>query len=190
MASTAFEWCECLRATSPGLGTFPAEIGVVGLVGGRGEGRGKDDVLSLASNDFISRADGLPVPTGVLDLPGGIMTGGGRVAVRVGFGEDSLDPLGSGALKVRPASLARRDRVFAAVTVRALAGLTFSLLSVVGSVIGCGLRACATAKGPAQRGIMGSATLARTKLESTVTGRTFSLIFSWRAVSASPNTMC
>lgn len=64
---------------------------------------------------------------GVLDLDGGIITDGGRGVVRAGLGEGSLDPLGSGALKVRVFSRARRDREFPVVTVRALVGLGFSL---------------------------------------------------------------
>jgi hypothetical protein len=147
-------------------------------------------VLSLApSNDLSSRADGRVVLAGVLDLWGGMIAGGGW-GLRAGLGEESLDPLGSGALKVRVLSRARLEREFPAVTVRALEGLVFSLGSCVSLVTGCGLRAWATARGPAHCGNIGSATLASTKLERTVTGRTFSVIFSCRAVSASPKTIC
>lgn len=92
-------------------------------------------MLSFASSDLSSRADGRVVPAGVLDLCGGIITEGGR-GLRAGLGEESLDPLGSGALKVRPLSRARRDREFPTVTVRALVGLGFSFGSCVSLVIG------------------------------------------------------
>ena len=148
-------------------------------------------MLSLApSNDLNSRADGRVVFTGVFDLWGGRIAGGG-CGLRADLGEESLDPLGSGALKVRVLSLARLDREFPAVTVRALAGLEFSFGSCASLLAtGCGLRAWATARGPAHCGNIGSATLASTKLERTVTGSTFSVIFSCRAASASPKTIC
>lgn len=44
---------------SVGLELTPAETGVAGRDGPLGDGRGRDAVLSLASRDFISRADGL-----------------------------------------------------------------------------------------------------------------------------------
>lgn len=136
-ARTVLVWWECLREIlSPGLGETPAETGVVGLVVGRGDGRGREDVLSLASRDFISRAEGLVVPpTGVLDLTG-MAKADGSGATRVGFGEESLERFGSGALKVRPASRVRRDRDFVAVTVCALVGLGISLASRARSTIG------------------------------------------------------
>lgn len=108
------------------------------------------------------------------------------------LGEGSLDFFESGALNVRPPSLIRLDLELLDETVFALVilGTSFSFASVAVSTIGCGFRAWATARGPAHRGNMGRATLARTKLASTVTGSTFSLILSCRAVSAKPNTMC
>ena len=97
----------------------------------------------------------------------------------------------SGALDLR-CSLARLDLEVAAETVWALAGFGGSLASVVATsaVAGRGFRAWATARGPAHWGIMGRATLARTKLDRTVTGRTLSVILPWRAESARPKTMC
>lgn len=179
---------------SPSLGETLADAGVAGLVAGCGDGKGREDVLSLASSDFISRADALFVSMGVFDLATGAADTE-SVTIRGVLEERSLDgslePLGSGALKVLPVSRVRLDREFAELTVCAREGLVFALVSTAGSIVtGWGLRACATARGPAHLGNMGKATLARTKLESTVTGSTFSLIFSWRAVSATPKTMC
>lgn len=78
-----------------------------------------------------------------------------------------------------------------AATVCDLAGFVLSGAgSTMGSPVGWGLRAWATARGPAHEGNMGTAMLASTKLDSTVTGRVFSRIFSWRTVSARPKTMC
>lgn len=57
------------------------------------------------------------------------------------------------------------------------------------SSTGLGLRACAMARGPACLGRKGAATLASTILDNTVTGRTFSLIFSFRAGSGAPKTI-
>lgn len=92
-------------------------------------------------------------------------------------------------------SFVRRDFEPGAATVFALVGvfavgLGVSLPSELSSVIGWGFRACATARGPAHLGNIGRATLARTKLDRTVTGKTFSLILWCRTVSATPNTMC
>jgi hypothetical protein len=44
---------------SAGLALTPAETGVDGRDGPLGDGRGRDAVLSLASRDFMSNADGL-----------------------------------------------------------------------------------------------------------------------------------
>lgn len=57
------------------------------------------------------------------------------------------------------------------------------------SSIGRGLRACATASGATCCDSRGTPTLARTKLDSTVTGRTFSCIRSLLTGSAPPNTI-
>lgn len=56
------------------------------------------------------------------------------------------------------------------------------------SSTGRGLRACATANGPARAGRKGTATLASTKLESTDTGRTFSCILALFILEVPPNT--
>lgn len=176
---------------SVGLGLTPAETGVPGRDGPLGDGRGRDAVLSLASRDFNSRADGL-FESG---FNGERETGAWELTRRV---DGRLSRLLSDALGDN-GSLARRDFEIGLVTVFALVGFVeeafavgfgVSLPSELSSVMGCGFRACATARGPAHLGIIGRATLARTKLESTVTGRTFSLILWCRAVSASPNTMC
>lgn len=169
---------------------MPAETGVVGLVGWLGEGRGRDAELNRASRDFISKAEGLGLGDTGLDLG-------------LSLDEEDCPPvprelrgLPSGpsrALEALPSlSLARLDLDEPAVTVCALVGFqfSFSLVSSTRSASGCGFRAWATARGPAHWGIMGSATLARTKLERTVTGRTFSRIFSCRALSPRPKTMC
>jgi hypothetical protein len=142
MARRAFEWFECLLVSSPTLGDTPADAGagVVGLVGGRGDGKGRDDVLRLASNDLISMADALLVSTGVLDLEiGGRSTG---ESVRIFGGsldgslEGPLEPLGSGALNVLPVSRTRLDRVLAEFTVFARVGLVVSLASWARSING------------------------------------------------------
>jgi hypothetical protein len=75
------------------------------------------------------------------------------------------------------------------VTVLLLPTLAVCTLSEMMSSTGLGFRACAMASGPAWTGRKGAAMLARTRLESTVTGRTFSLIFSRRCGSAEPKTM-
>lgn len=62
-------------------------------------------------------------------------------------------------------------------------------LSEIVSSTGRGLRAWAMAKGPAWRGRNGAAMAPSTKLDKTVTGRTFSLIFSRRTASEAPKTM-
>ena len=75
------------------------------------------------------------------------------------------------------------------VTVLLLPTLAVCTLSEMMSSTGLGFRACATASGQAWSGRKGAAMLARTRLERTVTGRTFSLIFSRRWGSAEPNTI-
>lgn len=95
---------------------------------------------------------------------------------------------------MRP-SLVRLDRVLAELTVCARVGAMFltgvgaGATSVVFST-GRGFLACATARGPAHWGRKGHAMLASTKLPSTVTGKTFSVIFSFLALSEIPKTMC
>ena len=54
---------------------------------------------------------------------------------------------------------------------------------------GCGLRACAIARGPTAAGRKGAAMLARMMLESTVVGKTFSCILSGWIDSKEPKTM-
>lgn len=147
---------------------------------GRGDGKGSEELLTLASNDFISNADGRLGSVGGFGL-GAVMDSDGCEAPRGSFNVCSIGLFGSGALEILLLSLARLDLELAAVTVCALVGLAaslFSLASAVRSATGWGFRAWATARGPAHRGIMGSATLASTKLDSTATGRTFSLILS------------
>ena len=110
-----------------------------------------------------------------------------------------MDCLESDKLPIRANSRGRRDLVVFPVTVWLLA--TFDIwvggfvwlgwfVSDMTLVDGCDFLACATARGPAHCGKIGRPTLANTKLASTVTGKIFSLIFSCRAVSASPNTIC
>jgi hypothetical protein len=145
-------------------------------------------VLSLASKDFNSRADGLFDSFAVKFGFNGECVLFRREA-RVSIAKRSSDVFGF------LESLVRRDfepgvaTVFALVGVFAV-GLGVSPPSELSSVIGWGFRACATARGPAHLGNIGRATLARTKLDRTVTGKTFSLILWCRTVSATPNTMC
>jgi len=155
---------------------MPAETGVDGLVVGRGDGSGRDAELNRASSDFSSRADGLFDSVGVLDRATGDVEWRAELRGAARCVSDAC-PLASGALDFRT-SLARLDLDVAAVIVWARVGFGASLVSVtVSGPMGRGFRACATASGPAHCGIIGSATLARTKLDRTVTGRTFSVIF-------------
>ena len=108
-------------------------------------------------------------------------------------GGDRLSEVG--ALDVLGPSL-RLDRVVPGVTVWLLVTLGapwFGAVDAVSagvSVMGRVLLACATASGPAHAGNSGTPTLASTKLARTVTGRTFSVIFSWRPELERPKTMC
>lgn len=179
-------------------GCFVCGLTGTGVAGRLGtfvvEGKGSEAELSLASNDFISRADARSEERFVSACP-------------LDLGLEPCWELGR-ELRLRPSvgsatswdallgvSLTRLDRELEAVTVCALVGLGCSLSFVSSSSspvvsTGFGLRACATARGPAHCGIIGKATLARTKLDRTVTGNTFSLILSCRAESAKPKTMC
>lgn len=51
-----------------GRSVKPADTGVEGRVVGCGDGRGSEAELRRASTDFISRAEGLLVPLGILVL--------------------------------------------------------------------------------------------------------------------------
>lgn len=182
---------------SEGLGLTPADTGVAGRDGPLGDGRGRDAELSLASKDFISRADGLfdsEIKSGFNgERESGAWEPTRRAERRLSLAKLLSDALGDFG------SLVRRDFEVGLATVFDLVGFVeeafavgfgVSLPSEESSVMGWGFRACATARGPAHLGIIGKATLARTKLESTATGKTFSLILWCRALSASPNTMC
>lgn len=108
---------------------------------------------------------------------------GGRFDLCCGSVGDfrSGDPLGSGALITRSRSLVARLGRFAAVAETVCARDILGWFVVSGIVvlsIGCGLRACATARGPAAFARPGTATLAMINDASMVTGRAFSLIFS------------
>lgn len=96
---------------------------------------------------------------------------------------------------MRVLSLRRLDFVLLEFTVSDREGLVLLAVTVVvastsEASAGRGFLAWATASGPAQAGRRGHATLARTKLARSVTGRTFSFIFSWRPEPEMPNTMC
>src|SRR4051812_43139842 len=94
-----------------------------------------------------------------------------------------------GELAIRPASLLLDpDVVGDTVWLRDI--LCTWGASDITSPLDWGLRAWAIAKGPAHFGRNGTATLAKTKLASTVTGRTFSFIFSSLTGSANPKTIC
>jgi hypothetical protein len=95
----------------------------------------------------------------------------------------------SDPLTIRP-SFVLFVLVLGTATVCALVGGFGAGVSEMMSSTGRGFLAWATASGPAQAGRIGHATLARTKLPSTVTGRIFSLIFCCLAASARPNTTC
>lgn len=172
-------------------GRKPAEAGVAGLgMGDLISGSGKDDVLSRASRAFMSRRLVWRF-AGPAELITVEPDEDGREGGRFDFGVGSVDLLGSGALVTRPPSFSRRDLVVAGETVCARAILLMvGVFSDITSSIGCGFLACATARGPAQRGNPGTATLASTKLASTLTGKVFSFIFSFLAESPKPNTIC
>jgi hypothetical protein len=192
-------WCDCLR-DMVSEGRRPADTGVVGLETRRGleSGRGSEAELRRASRAKFSSRVGISASSrsrgadsGAFDLDGG----------RPDFANDLPLPgdlcglpcvLPSWALAMRP-SFARFDRVLPAVTVCARVGTVLFAATAgsdIVSITGRGFRAWATARGPAHCGNKGHAILARTKLPRTVTGRTFSVIFSCLAVSDSPNTTC
>jgi len=169
-------------------------------------GRGKDAELRRASGTIFSSGDGLFTSIlGALELgPGregldptdrgvfGVLAGG--FAGDLTWGPPVACAFGSGALVTRP-SFALLDLVLAGPTVCARVGAMFFTGVGAGAAsdivsIGRGFLACATAKGPAQWGRIGQAMLASTKLPSTVTGRIFSVIFSFLALSDCPKTMC
>lgn len=168
---------------------LPAEAGVEGLVNVLGDltsGRGSDAELKFES--WIMRCAGRRGSVGVLirfdPAESGLVSDvalGDRCPVDLlPFGSSpELALIGSRGLRGRPED-----------TVWLLEILCVWLASEMTSSFDCGLRACAIARGPAHCGRIGTATLARTKLASTVTGRTFSLIFSSLAGSATPKTMC
>lgn len=167
---------------------MPAEIGVLGLVEFLGDGSGSEVELSLASRDCISIV-GVLLSSGRAWTFGKGDGGEPRESVLASRRRGSVGPF-DGALDFL-FSLVLRERELPAVTVCARVGIGGgSFASGVISLSGWGFLAWATARGPAHRGIIGSATLARTKLASTATGRTFSLIFSCRPESAMPKTMC
>lgn len=188
---------ECLLAKDDGSdGRMPADMGVGGL-GGSGDfisGRGREDVLSRASRAFKSRCLMGPLGPSIagevtVDPEDDVGRERGRFDL---CWLSSGDPLGSGALVTRPLSLIVRRGLFTPVTetVCALDIFGWFVVSDITSSIGCGLRACATAIGPAARTRPGTATLASTKLANMVTGNAFSLIFSCLAASPNPKTIC
>lgn len=159
--------------------------GVSGRIVCGGEGKGSDAELDIASILPSSRAAGLFPSRCSFDLGDAVddWLTAFAATVRAGDARFKLEEL---ALRV---SLTRFGLVDMG-AVLDLAGFTSSASSMAVSVMGCGFRACATARGPAHLGSIGRATLARTKLDKTVTGKVFSLIFSWRPTSARPKTMC
>lgn len=179
---------------------------VTAKFGDRESGRGSDAELRRASSAMFSSGDGrFTSILGALELgPGGEgLVAGDRGVLGVLAGDFAGDlaweppaacALGSGALVTRP-SFALLDLVLAGPTVCARVGAMFFTGVGAGAAsdivsTGRGFLACATAKGPAQWGRIGHAMLASTKLPSTVTGRIFSVIFSFLAVSDRPKTMC
>lgn len=180
-------------------GRSPAEAGVVGLggrPGDRASGKGKEAELIRASRFTFSRWCGAFLGSGcarvIVPEDDGL-----EVCEREIFEGDFVEcgllwAGGSGALVTRlPPSFARLVLMLPEWTVCARTGifLTGAGSEMVSST-GRGFLACATASGPAHWGSNGHATLARTKLAKTVTGSTFSVIFSCLAVSATPKTTC
>lgn len=178
-------------------GLMPAETGVAGRVtsfGDLGSGKGSEAELSLASKATFSRCDGRlggsAGDRGVDPEDAGLEPW----VVRGPLLEVSTPFCGPGALATLLLSLPRLDFVLLEFTVCARDG--FALLTAVvavsrsGASAGRGFLAWATARGPAQAGNIGHATLAKTKLARSVTGRTFSFIFSWRPESEIPKTIC
>jgi hypothetical protein len=107
---------------------------------------------------------------------------------------ETISPF-AGLLAIRDESLALLVRVEPGVVVwlrviLCAAWICVWLVSDMTSAVDEGFRACAIASGPAHLGRSGTAILANTKLASTVTGSTFSLIFSGLAGSPNPKTIC
>lgn len=182
-------------------GRKPADTGVVGLVTSRGResGRGNEAELRRASRTKSSSRLGISAPScsrdadwEALDLDGGREAFAGDLPLVADLRGLPACVLPSWALTTRP-SFARFGRVLPAEMVCARVG-TFLFTETAGSdsasTTGRGFRACATARGPAHCGRSGHAILARTKLPRTVTGRTFSVILSCRALSGRPKTTC
>lgn len=194
MALFALTWWECLLGReSVDRGANPAETGVEGrvtLFDGRVSGSGRDDELNRDSRESISKCAWCRGSTDVfgrslLEFPveGFVTIEGGTFFELPGGGASVWLPL-------RALSSRRFDFDFTGM-VCDLAGFTFSdAVSDMRSPVCCGFRACATARGPAHEGSVGTAMLASTKLDSTVTGKVFSRIFPWRTVSDRPKTMC
>jgi hypothetical protein len=153
---------------------------------------GNEDELRRASALIESRlglcwADGARLAT-----PGraAFLRNSLEVSISLGRGAATLYDLSSSGSECPEACFARLGRGEAGpATVLLRPTRAACTLSEIMSSAGRGLRACATAKGPACRGSQGAAILAIIKLDRTVTGRMFSLIFSRRCGSAEPNTM-
>lgn len=160
----------------------------------RVSGSGRLDELNRASIESISKCAGCRGSTGVLEVSLPPLAALG-FAITEG-GSAFFEGLGGDASEIAPprAPSTRRFDFGFEVVAEAVCDLASFVLSGAGSTMvspdGWGLRAWATARGPAHEGRMGTAMLARTKLDRTVTGRVFSRIFSWRTVSARPKTMC
>ena len=159
------------------------------LLDGRVSGSGKDDELSRASRESISKCAWCRGSTAVIGRSLLVFPGEDFVTIEGGAFLELPDPGTSVRPPLRATSL--RFGFDFTVTVCDLVGFTLSdAVSEMTSPVCCGFRAWATARGPAQEGSIGTAMLARTKLDSTATGRVFSRIFPWRTVSERPNTMC
>lgn len=149
---------------------------------------GNDDELSRASEAMGNRE-------GRCCIDGARGEAGGRTACFLrslgsrGRDDEALTERPSSGSECCWATLFSLDLDDPPVTVLLLPTLAVCTLSEMISSTGLGFRACAMASGPAWIGRKGAAMLARTRLESTVTGSTFSLIFSRRWGSAEPKTM-
>lgn len=175
---------------------MPADKGVAGrviMLGDLESGNGSEAELSRASKAMFSSWDGrLEGSAGVRGVDAedtGLEPWVAREALVIGVSGPFCR---SGALAILLLSLPLLDLVLLEFTVCARAGLALwaAVVSGTGSPAIRGFLAWATARGPAQEGRIGQATLARTKLAKTETGSMLSFIFSCRTESETPKTMC
>lgn len=189
--------CECLLPISLGLRGSPGndtEVAAAWALGFRGWS-GRDEVLVKPSLFLMTAGDCLcggnlrcstrGVPGSALEVEGPLLLVVRLVSTGCGL---------RGFLDVPSFPSLDPDCVFRVMLFPVTVWLLPSFCGGTGSSlttssIGLGRLACATANGPASLCSAGNPTLPNTRLDSTVTGSTFSCIFSLLAGSAPPNTI-